>query len=197
MSINPNETSTKSKTQMVRDFTASKIYSILKNGDPGAQKAALAKLRSGVGRNPAECPEVWGYYLEQMPEELIGKGSNIAAGEMAVYTALTLFALHQRGIDPVSHPMHVSGSNDPGSAIARLIEKESDKTRFTRQFNHLIGFDNMEDAAHHIQHMIGMLARERIPMDYAALAGKFFAMQYPSEIDKIRMEWGKSFYRNL
>lgn len=195
MSTNPSES--KTKTQMVRDFTVSRIYAILKNGDEGAQKAALAKLRRGAGRKPAECPEVWGYYLEQIPEALIGKGGEIAPGEMAVFTALTLFALHQQSNDPVKNPMHVAGSNDPGSAIAKLIECENDKTRYIRRFNHLASFNNMNEAAHYIQQTVGLLGDKQIPLDYGALAGKFYAMQYPAEANNIRMEWGKSFYRNI
>ena len=58
------------------------------------RRAELAELRRGVGRQPGDLPALWGALLADMPEQLQGSNGPSKA-EWAVYTALTLFALHQ------------------------------------------------------------------------------------------------------
>lgn len=186
------ENNKKTKYQIVKNFTASRIYAIIKNSDDGARRAILAKLRAGVGRSPAECPELWGYYLEKMPEEIAGK-NQISYAEMSVYSALTLFALHQQGKSPDESPMFVRGKGI-GSAIAALIKNDDDKTRITRRFNMLASVSDFESAVQQVRSMIGMLNSENIPVDYADLAGDFYRMQFSDSIDDVRMKWGKQFY---
>ena len=186
------ENNKKTKYQLVKDFTASRIFAIIKNKDENARKAALAKLRRGVGRSPAEYPSLWGYYLEKMPEELAGK-NKISEAEMSVYTALTLFALHQQGKSPDVSPMHVSGAGI-GAAVASLIKTDNDKTRVTRKFNLIASADDFDSAAHQIQAVIGMLRTQSIPLDYADLAGDFYKMHFSDSVDDVRMKWGKQFY---
>ncbi len=60
------------------------------------RRAELAELRRGVGRQPGDLPALWGALLADMPEQLQGSNGPSKA-EWAVYTALTLFALHQQG----------------------------------------------------------------------------------------------------
>lgn len=57
------------------------------------RRAELAELRRGVGRQPGDLPALWGALLADMPEQLQGSNGPSKA-EWAVYTALTLFALH-------------------------------------------------------------------------------------------------------
>ena len=67
------------------------------------RRAELAELRRGVGRQPGDLPALWGALLADMPEQLQGSNGPSKA-EWAVYTALTLFALHQQGEAGVSMP---------------------------------------------------------------------------------------------
>ena len=67
------------------------------------RKAQLADLRRGVGRTPGELPELWGAFLQDMPEELQSATGNPTYAEWAIYLALTLYALHQQG---QTSPMH-------------------------------------------------------------------------------------------
>ena len=65
------------------------------------RRAELAELRRGVGSQPGDLPALWGALLADMPEQLQGSNGPSKA-EWAVYTALTLFALHQQGEAGVS-----------------------------------------------------------------------------------------------
>lgn len=63
-----------------------------------------------MGRQPGDLPALWGALLADMPEQLQGSNGPSKA-EWAVYTALTLFALHQQGEAGVS-------MNQPGRTLA-------------------------------------------------------------------------------
>lgn len=77
------------------------------------RRAELAELRRGVGRQPGDLPALWGALLADMPEQLQGSNGPSKA-EWAVYTALTLFALHQQGEAGVS-------MNQPGRTGPRAV----------------------------------------------------------------------------
>lgn len=83
------------------------------------RRAELAELRRGVGRQPGDLPALWGALLADMPEQLQGSNGPSKA-EWAVYTALTLFALHQQGEAGVS--MNQSGRT-LGGAVRQLAQK--------------------------------------------------------------------------
>ena len=59
------------------------------------RRAELAELRHGIGHAPGELPAIWGAFLTDLPEEFYRNDGNASPGEWAVYTALTMFALHQ------------------------------------------------------------------------------------------------------
>lgn len=87
-----------SKSDMVYRYTASKIEYLHSIADTGRGKGYLAELRHGIGKKPGELPSLWWLIFDRIDEEL--KGSKCASNaEWAVYTALTLYALHQQGND--------------------------------------------------------------------------------------------------
>ena len=88
-------------------------------------KALLAQLRRGIGKKPGELPELWGAFLNSLPEELMSKSSEPSYAEWAIYTALTLFALHQQGH---SEPMNSEGEeNRLGRAVRKLIHNDEEE----------------------------------------------------------------------
>ncbi len=84
------------------------------------RRAELAELRRGVGRQPGDLPALWGALLADMPEQLQGSNGPSKA-EWAVYTALTLFALHQQGEAGVS-------MNQPGRTLGGAVRQLAEKT---------------------------------------------------------------------
>ena len=52
-------------------------------------KAQLAQLRRGVGKRPGELPELWGMFLKNMPEELMGRNGDPSYGEWAIEIKIT------------------------------------------------------------------------------------------------------------
>ena len=80
-------------------FVKRKIAWLCEARNESAARAEMAKLRRSIGKAPGSVPDIWKMTLEDLPEELLGKGYAPSRGEWAVYTAIVLFALHQQGKD--------------------------------------------------------------------------------------------------
>ena len=177
-------------------YTERQIDKILKSENEGARKAILANLRKGVGRAPGEIPELWGSFLQNMPEELYSHSGKPSRAEWAVYTALTLFALHQQGHDSVKDPM--SKSDVPfGSAIAKLVHSDDEKERVLRRFNTAATSSDIGEAAYHLRTLIQLLRGEGIPLDYPSLAKDLYLYQNSEYTSSVRLRWGQDFYREM
>ena len=91
-------------------------------------RAELAELRHGIGHAPGEIPAIWGAFLTDLPEEFYRNDGNASPGEWAVYTALTMFALHQQGHDFRSEWMNEDGMKF-GASVRKLAKDEDQQDR--------------------------------------------------------------------
>lgn len=180
---------------MVKNHTASRIFKILGNGDKGAQKAQLAELRRGIGKEPGELPMLWGAFLEDIPQDLLSHSDEASYAEWSIYTALTLFALHQQGHDTQDSPMHISGKSF-GAAVAELVTDDNNEQRVLRRFNMMATATERTEMAHHLRGIIQLLREESIPLDYGILAEDLFWYQFPEFQAKVRLRWGQDYYIN-
>lgn len=181
--------------KQVEQYTKRKLDRLLSRPGESAIKRALAELRRGVGKAPGEVPQLWGYFLQDMPEAFLGDREPSRA-EWAVYTALTLFALHQQGKDPRREPMNREGQS-LGNAVGQLVHGEEDQNRVARRFYTMATSAGMEELAHHMRAIVQLLRSKGIALDYPALAGDLYGYQFPTQVSRIRLKWGQDFYRNL
>lgn len=185
-------------SKAVSSCTASRIKRILSLPD-AQRRASLAELRRGVGTAPGALPELWGELLMGWGDHFpIDDGAQAKDGptyeEWAVYTALTLFALHQQGSD-VS--MHVERQSF-GTAVGRLVEGPDDLDRVLHRFNPAATATDISEAAHYLRGLIQILRAESIGLDYADLATDLYRYQWGEEsADRVRLKWGRDFYREV
>lgn len=177
--------------KQVEYFVQKKVMFLLSQA--GSNKKLLAELRRGIGKAPGEVPQLWGYYLESMPEEFYGT-TEPSRAEWAVYVALTLFALHQQGKDPETSPMHESGQAF-GKAFSRLSTDVSERERVTRRFHLLATADSVEELFHYLRSAVQMMRGANIRLDYAKLAGDIYCFQFPELRSRVQLRWGQDFYR--
>ena len=161
--------------------------------DQSGSKAQLAQLRRGVGKSPGELPELWGAFLKNMPEELMGKDGKPSYAEWAVYTALTLFALHQQG---QSDPMNEEGEeNRLGRAMRKLVRSAEDEENIRRKLSIAARSDDMAELSYHLKTLVRLLGNDNIRLDYVDLAKDLYWFQFENHTDRIRLKWGQDFYR--
>lgn len=182
------------KTNDVKTCVARQLYRLQSLPEP-QRRAELAELRRGAGHRPGELPALWGILLADMPEQLQGSDGPSAA-EWAIYTALTLFALHQQGEAGVS--MNQQGRT-LGGAVRQLAEKTAAGQDWTessvlRRFNALATADSMPEVSHYLRGMIQLLRREKIPLDYPQLAVDLYRLQFVDSASNVRLQWGRELY---
>ena len=184
----------------VRNFAAKTMTRLLNTSDASSQKASLANLRRGIGHAPGEVPQLWGEYLQEMPEAMYGRYGQPSREEWAIYTALTLFALHQQGWDPTEEPMHSPGRSI-GDSTALLIDYEDKKyredtmERILRKLNAAATANSVDSLAYYLRCLVQLLRAQGIPLDYATLAGDIYDYQFPERVNAVRLRWGRDFYR--
>lgn len=160
----------------------------------------LAKLRRGIGKEPGELPELFEIILGDMPEQLYGKGNRPSYAVGAIYTTLTLFALHQQGKD---RPMSESGTdenknagNSLGAAVGCLVRQDRDREpALKRRFDAVATADEFTELAHHARGLIQLLKAADIVLDYPRFAVDMYWYQFDEIKNRIRLRWGEDYYR--
>ena len=143
-------------------------------------KGKMAILRRGAGKHPCTNMMLLGILLEDLPEKMMSKNNEPSYAEWAIYTSLTLFAVHQQSPDQDRELMHQScwdektkelkRENRLGGAIAQLIHDENDVKRITNRFIIMASSNDMESLSHYLRQMIRLLRQSGIPLDYVDLA---------------------------
>jgi CRISPR system Cascade subunit CasB len=183
-----------SKTSEIYRYVQQKIHYICSIPGDGPRKAILAKLRHGIGKKPGEDPELWGILLEGLPEKWLSNRGEPSPAEWAIYTSLTLFALHQQGNDPQCRSMQGQGVS-LGRAVRGLVKDDEDEERILRRFRQVVGADSMPELTHYLRSMVQLLRQEDIPLDYGALANDLYQFQFPEAAARVRLRWGEDYYR--
>lgn len=151
--------------------------------------AALAKLRRGVGKDVGAVPELWPYILDGLPGD--DGGDNPTRAERAVYTALTLYAVHQQSRQ---RAMHVPGTS-LGAAVRRLRTQAPSEAAVRRRFEALGTAEDFSEVVHHARGLITQLRGADIPLDYGAFADDLLRLQDRRFANQVRLRWGRDFYR--
>lgn len=183
---------------IIRMVTQRKIERLLTEGP--WSRAMLAKLRRGIGKQPGELPELFEIVLSDMPEDLYGKGDEPSYPVWSIYTALTLFALHQQGKD---HPMSSGGKtedkklgNSLGAAVGYLVKQDKDREpAIKRRFDAVCTANEFTEFAHHARGLIQLLRVGDITLDYPSFAEDLYWYQFDGVRNRIRLRWGEDYYR--
>ncbi|GAA4919395.1 CRISPR system Cascade subunit CasB [Stackebrandtia albiflava] len=112
--------------------------------------------------------------------------------EIAVRTAMTLYAIHQQSR---REPIH--GGTRPGTALARLAWGDGNETAVRRRFAALVTADGYPELIHHLRTMVRMLRDQGIAMDYGQLTGDLFTWQYRRSRDGVRLSWSRDFENHI
>lgn len=156
-----------------------------------AATATLARLRRAVSREPGSDSTVWDVAFDGMPSSLVGRTDQPSRGERAVHAALTLYAVHQQS---QSEPMHRAGYSI-GRSARELADRTGADAAVLRRFQMLGTASSLAEALHHLRGLVTQFRSERVPLDYGRLADDLYWLQEPSVTDRIRLAWGRDYYR--
>lgn len=164
-------------------------------------KAALAKMRRGVGKELGDVPELLGFVLPS--EEISSYKEDEILAEKAIYTALTLYALHQQGNGQCmsagvgDKDGTLKYKNSFGHAVRTLINDSKDKdVAITRRFDKVLTAKDVTEIAVHARGLIGLLKKADIPLHYPDFAADLYWFQQSDYRRSILLKWGKDYYMN-
>lgn len=179
------------------DAYVNKKLAFLAEASEALSSAELAKLRRGVGRIPGENPGLYGFFLQDMPEEFWSLNGEVTEAEWACYLAVTLYSLHQQSNSPKLHNMHTSKKRESlGSALRKLAAAQGDTNageRMQKKLQMVITSKDMSELSHHLKGIITLLRNEGIPLNYAELAQDIYDFQF--EKSKVSLKWGQDYFR--
>jgi CRISPR system Cascade subunit CasB len=159
---------------------------------PGSQqRAALAKLRRGVGKELGEIPAVWDITLAELPESLISWDGAATPAEQAIHVSLTLFALHQQGKSETVSRSNISF----GTAVRRLVAPDkSNEQAIKRRFDAAATAREFSEFSHHARGLIQLMKASNTFLDYPKFAKDLYWLQDPEQRTKVMLRWGQDFW---
>ena len=178
----------------VGQYMNKQLNSLIDQKDTSGGKARLARLRRGAGRVPGEIPELWGEFLNGMPEKFISSKGEPTYAEWAIYISLTLFALHQQGN---TNSVNCTGKSI-GRAAAELMSENTDeeRERVLRRFGPVVTAKDMPELSHHLRCLIQLFSSKGISLDYEMLAEDLMWFQFDDKRKNVQLRWGQDFYYN-
>ncbi|ASU77286.1 type I-E CRISPR-associated protein Cse2/CasB [Actinopolyspora erythraea] len=155
-------------------------------------KVDLARLRRGLGKPAGSVPEIWELTIGSVPESLSWDRDEPSRAEQASHAAFTLFALHQQSLNVAVH--------EPGTSFGHAVGKlRSKSTRspeaVTNRFMAVSTAESVDEVLVHMRGLITQLRSEREGFDYARLADDLTGLLTPARAVRVRLAWGRDFYR--
>lgn len=184
-----------SRYREVKGFVSGRMKKFSENLSAGSTKALLAQLRRGIGKRPGALPELWGLFLNALPEDYMNRTGEPSREEWAIYTALTLFALHQQGNDSLMHTE--AEENRLGCAVGRFFPDGDEKDHMLLKLSLAAQADDMEELSYRLRTLVKILSDNHMKLDYVDLAGDLYLFQLENGMDKVRLKWGQDFYRDF
>lgn len=160
-------------------------------GSPAA-RADLAQLRRGLGKPAGSVPDIWEITVGLVPDELTWHRDEPTRAEQAAHAAFTLYALHQQSL---AVPAHLPGVSF-GRAVGRLrFSGNRSEEAVTRRFMAVATAESIDEVLTHVRGLITQLRGERQGLDYARFADDIFGLLSPGRAQRVRLAWGRAFYR--
>ena len=149
-------------------------------------RAEVAALRKGANRAPGELPEIWELTRVEVPD---GAGDAPTREEIAVHTAMTLYAVHQQSR---SECMFVPGRG-LGRAAHELVGTDEENPSARARFNALVTSTTVAELRHHLRNLVSLLRSRGIALDHAMLADDIVRFQRPGGAKSVRLAWAREY----
>ena len=150
-------------------------------------RGEMAALRKGASRDSGELPEIWELTSVEIPEYASDAPTR---EEIAVHTAMTLYAVHQQSR---TEPMFRTGIG-LGSAAHDLVGRDEENPSARARFNALVTSTTVAELRHHLRSFVSLLRARGIALDHAMLADDVLRFQQPGGAKKVRLAWARQYY---
>ena len=150
-------------------------------------RGEMAALRKGASRDSGELPEIWELTSVEIPEYASDAPTR---EEIAVHTAMTLYAVHQQSR---TEPMFSPGVG-LGSAAHDLVGRDEENPSARARFNALVTSTTVAELRHHLRGFVSLLRARGFALDHAMLADDVLRFQQPGGAKQVRLTWARQYY---
>jgi len=181
-----------SKVKRIYNFVKSRTEQL--GANTASTRASLAKLRHGVGKLLGAHPEAWGVILVDLDGDMLSSDGRVSYAEEAIWTALTLYGVHQQG---KQNQMSQEG-NSFGAAARQLVASDgSNELSIKRRFDAAITSKDLNEFAYHARGMVQLFRAKDVTLDYARFACDLYKLQFSESRNRVCLQWGEDFYRDV
>ncbi|MGO3795987.1 MAG: type I-E CRISPR-associated protein Cse2/CasB [Pauljensenia sp.] len=168
-------------------------------GQNSYARAGRAQLRTALGKEVGSVPSIWQFTVDGGPSRR--DDTEASRGELAVHTALTLWALHQGSHPDSMHVRSETGRRLSIAAAARILtdadgsDRDRHDTPIYGRLSALVRATTFESLAIQARGIVNLLSSADIPMDYGQFAVDLFQWQDPQRRSAVIRSWGRDFER--
>jgi len=144
----------------------------LKDSD---DRAALAHLRRGLGKEPGTEPKVFPYIVPWIKEDMPTNERNV------YFIAASLFSLHPANAE----------SGNMGTAFRQIQLSSSDSGSIEQRFVHLLN-SHPDDLSSRLRHAVGMAKSKNVPVNYSRLL--LDLRHWNSDTRWVQQKWAEEFW---
>ncbi|MFC6261439.1 type I-E CRISPR-associated protein Cse2/CasB [Levilactobacillus fujinensis] len=185
----------------VKKATSRIINTLYRDGNP--DKAVLAGLRNAPTITSHRAEMVWPVIMTNLDKNQLShaKDGTPTSEEVAVYTAIRFYAIHQQGNNDSLVYASVHSENPKGEtffgALGKLRGNEDLRVAMDRRVQPLLATTNVSGVINSLSHLVSILkshsSAQRI--DYALLAQDLYGLQRSYEqASRVRLRWGQQYY---
>ena len=184
-----------SRKTEIRDYVAKTIGRLSYLNAAGCASGDFAALRDGAGKTPNESTKAMLLALKDIPEEFMDTDGVPTKEQWAIFTAITLFALHQQG-----HSKSVHRFGQTMGKAFRKMYRDRTATKADEAFSvklcALSRTRNIKLFATKLKSIINWMSETVPSIDYAALAVDIYEWQIPKARNNVFMRWATDFNRS-
>lgn len=187
-----------SRIDRVYSSTSKLIQKLSNSLELSSTKAKLASLRKASSKNSRDSIGAWSFVFEDIDEDFLGTSNKLTYEEMAILSALELYAIHQQGKHESVDYQDGEYWENIGYSLASLRSSEN-KNSIDRRFNAMITSSTFEELLHHLRQMIKLLKSnsKNTRINYSRLAKDLYKFLLGYQED-IRLTWARTYYgRNM
>lgn len=183
----------------IREITGRIILALYRDGHP--DKAMLASLRNAPTITSQRAQTVWPILMANLEQWQLSKNGKPTSAEVAVYTAIRFYAIHQQGQNTGQVYASSRGEQAEGTpfftALAKLRGNEDLRTAMDRRVQPLLATTTAAGVINDLSHLVSILkANDRAQkIDYASLAEDLYELQESYErSSQVRLRWGQQYF---
>lgn len=186
----------------IQGRTAAIIKQLYSKGD--LKKGILASVRHAPTVDSPQAQALWPLLMKYLTPNMLSSDGQPTAQEVAVYTAVRLYAVHQQStksfVFGAVEPQNDEQTGEPlFRVLAQLRGSEDTRVALDRRVQPLLATTNLANVINALTHLVSILkaTKPSLKIDYAQLAQDLYWFQQNyKQANRIRLQWGEAYYRS-